>query len=93
MTIVAADDVSDDPWDVRLAVGATGLLREANLAGVLAAADVHVATRLGVLSGESDERVLLALAMAVRGVRGGSVCIDLEQARQRLAEIDSPSAT
>jgi len=82
MTIVAADDVSDDPWDVRLAVGATGLLREANLAGVLAAADVHVATRLGVLSGESDERVLLALAMAVRGVRGGSVCIDLEQARQ-----------
>lgn len=80
MNLPATETLSDDPWDARLAVGATGLLREANVAGVLSAADVHVATRLGVLSGESDERVLVALAMAVRGVRGGSVCIDLEQA-------------
>jgi exodeoxyribonuclease V alpha subunit len=73
---------NDDPWDVRLALSATGLLREFNQAGVLDAADVHVAVRLGALSGETDETVLLALALAVRGVRGGSVCVDLAQARQ-----------
>jgi exodeoxyribonuclease V alpha subunit len=73
---------NDDPWDVRLALGATGLLREFNQAGVLDAADVHVAVRLGALSGETDETVLLALALAVRGVRGGSVCVDLSQAQQ-----------
>ena len=55
----------------------TGLLRAFNAAGVLAAADVHVAQRLGRLGGEPDEPVLLALALAVRGVRHGSVCVDL----------------
>lgn len=81
--ILTADAVPDeDPWDVRFALGATGLLAEFNRAGVLDAADVHVAVRLGALSGETDETVLLALAMAVRGVRGGSVCIDLAQTRQ-----------
>ena len=40
-------------------------------------ADVHVATRLGALGGETDERVLLAVALAVRAVRRGSVCLDL----------------
>ena len=73
---------NDDPWDVRLALGALGLLRDFNQAGVLDAADVHVAVRLGALSGETDEPVLLALALAVRGVRGGSVCVDLAQAQQ-----------
>ena len=38
-------------------------------AGVLAAADVHVARRLGALAGETDERVLLAVALVVRGTR------------------------
>ena len=63
--------------DRRLALGATGLLRTFNEAGVLAAADVHVASRLGALLGESDEQVLLAAAVAVRAVRQGSVCVDL----------------
>jgi exodeoxyribonuclease V alpha subunit len=63
--------------DRRLALGATGLLRAFNEAGVLAAADVHVASRLGELLGESDEQVLLAAAVAVRAVRQGSVCVDL----------------
>ncbi|WP_432523321.1 exodeoxyribonuclease V subunit alpha [Kineococcus sp. SYSU DK006] len=63
----------------RLARGATGLLREANALGLLHAADVHVARRLGALGGEDDERVLLALALAVRAVRHGSVVLHLEQ--------------
>ena len=66
-----------DPYHVEIALRATGLLRELNRPDVLTAADVHVASRLGELGGESDERVLLAVALAVRGVRRGSVCVDL----------------
>lgn len=46
-------------------------------AGVLEAADVHVARALARLGPESDERVLLAAALAVRAARLGSVCVDL----------------
>lgn len=73
-----------DPHDRRLALGASGVLRSANEADVLTAADVHVAARLAQLAGETDDRVRLAVAMAVRGVRSGSVCIDLGQASQTL---------
>ena len=66
-----------DATDARLALGATGLLGAFNAAGVLTSADVHVASALGRLGRESDERVLLAVALAVRAVRGGSVCVDL----------------
>ena len=66
-----------DAADRRLALGATGLLRAFNDAGVLTAADVHVARQVGRLAGETDERVLLAAALAVRAVRHGSVCADL----------------
>ncbi len=71
-----------DAADRRLALGATGLLREFNEAGVLTAADVHVARRVGRLAGESDERVLLAAALAIRAVRHGSVCVDLVRGRR-----------
>ncbi len=78
----AAADRTVDPWDATFVLGATGLLAEFNQAGVLIAADVHVATSVGRLGGESDEAVLLAVALAVRGLRQGSVCIDLaEQSR------------
>jgi exodeoxyribonuclease V alpha subunit len=66
-----------DATDARLALGATGLLGAFNAAGVLTSADVHVASALGRLGRENDERVLLAVALAVRAVRGGSVCVDL----------------
>ncbi len=66
-----------DPFDRRLARRATGLLRAANEAGVLEASDVHVAARLGEVTGERLEAVLLAVALAVRAVRQGSVCVDL----------------
>ena len=74
--------------DVQLVRRATGLLADFNAAGVLAAADVHVATRLGRLGGESDDRVLLAAALAVRALRGGSVCLDLATARATTAVED-----
>ena len=48
-----------------------------NKAGVLDPADVHVAVRVARLGGETDETVLLAVALAVRAVRLGSVCVDL----------------
>ncbi|MDP9402363.1 MAG: exodeoxyribonuclease V subunit alpha [Actinomycetota bacterium] len=66
-----------DPFDARLARGAPGVLREFNHAGVLTAADVHVALRLGRLGGDDDERSLLAAALAVRAPRLGHVCTDL----------------
>src|SRR3954471_7847367 len=63
--------------DWRFATGAAGLLTTFNEAGVLTSSDVHVATRIGALGEERDERVLLAVALAVRAVRRGSVCLDL----------------
>lgn len=63
-----------------VALRATGLLGTFGAAGVLHAADVHVAQRLGALCGETDEQVLLAVALAVRGVRMGSVTLRLREA-------------
>jgi len=63
-----------------LALRATGLLRECNAAGILSAADVHVAQRVAALGGETDEAVLLALALTVRSTRHGSVVLDLATA-------------
>ncbi len=68
-----------DEHDARLALRATGVLRELNQRGVLDAADVHTATRLGALAGESEESVLLALAVVVRSLSRGSVCVDLAE--------------
>ena len=70
-----------DPFDARIAVAAAGALREFNQVGVLSAADVHVAARLGRLGGETDDRVLLAAALTVRAARLGSVCVPLAEVR------------
>jgi len=70
-----------DPFDGRRAVVGSGLLRAFNDAGVLAAADVHVALRLAALSGDADEHVALAAALAVRGPRLGHVYVDLATIR------------
>ncbi|MFL0173210.1 exodeoxyribonuclease V subunit alpha [Mycobacterium sp. SMC-13] len=63
--------------DWRQVPAATGLLATFNAAGVLNAADVHVAQRCCALESESDELVALAVALAVRALREGSVCVDL----------------
>ena len=74
--------------DVSLVASAEGLLAAFNAAGVLAPADVHVATTLGRLGGEDDETVLLAVALAVRAPRTGHVCVDLATARDTVTVID-----
>ncbi len=82
-----------DEHDWRLAAGATGLLAAFNVAGLVESTDVHVATRLGDLAGEPDEAVLLAVALAVRAVRHGSVCVDLATVPELAPELPWPSAS
>ncbi len=65
-----------DPYDAQRVRRADGVLRTFNETGVLAAADLHVARRLGELGGEADPSVLLAAALTVRALRQGSVCIE-----------------
>lgn len=69
-----------DTWDPRRPAGHTGVLGAAAAVGVLDASDVHVAHRLSVLCAEQDAQVALALALTVRAVRLGSVCLDLADA-------------
>jgi exodeoxyribonuclease V alpha subunit len=75
--VTAGADADTDADGARLARHASGLLRAFNQAGVLDAADVHVASRLGALGGVADEAVLLAAALAARAPRLGHVCVDL----------------
>jgi exodeoxyribonuclease V alpha subunit len=63
--------------DWRLSTSATGLLGEFNAAGLITSTDVHVASRIGALGKQTDDRVLLAVALTVRAVRRGSVAVDL----------------
>jgi exodeoxyribonuclease V alpha subunit len=68
-------------YDVQRVHHAVGLLLRFNDAGVLGAADVHVAMRLGRLGAEDDQRVLLAAALTVRALQAGSVCLDIATAQ------------
>jgi exodeoxyribonuclease V alpha subunit len=74
-----------EPFDVGVAVGAAGLLRTFNEAGVLSAADVHVARRIGRLCGEDAEPALLAAAFAARAPRLAHVCTDLATVPERVS--------
>ncbi|MEV6286100.1 exodeoxyribonuclease V subunit alpha [Kribbella sp. NPDC051770] len=84
-----------DEFDSTLALAATGLLREFNAAGVILAADVHVALRLTAMLEETDESVALACALVARAVRAGSTCLDLALVRDEVgeegAELEWPS--
>jgi len=71
-----------DVHDRRRARHAPGLLRDFNDAGVLSAADVHVAVRLTELAGAHDDLVALGAAFAVRGPRLGHVLVDLATIRE-----------
>ena len=84
-------DVALDPFDARFAQGAPGVLAAFNRAGVLAAADVHVASRLVRVCDVEDELVLLAAAFAVRGPRLGHVLVDLATIReQATSDLEEP---
>ena len=65
----------------------TDLLARFSEAEVLAEADVHVAQRITMLAGEADASVGLAIALAVRALRGGSVCVDLAAVAD---DVDAP---
>ena len=74
--------LTSGPADRELAVqGATGLLSVFDQAGILNSADVHTAETVCRIGQEADERVRLALALTVRALRNGSVCIDLQTVR------------
>ena len=90
MTVVAA---GLSPHDRRLARSAAGLLRAFNEAEVLHAADVHVARVLADKLGDTDETVLLAAALAVRAVRGGSVCVDLRTIADTPLDLPQPTGS
>lgn len=62
-------------------------------AEILEPADVQVAQRLSTLSGTADASVTLALALAVRALRGGSVCVDLRSVAEQtqLPELPWPA--
>lgn len=69
----------------RRAISATGLLRTFTDAEVLDPSDVHVAQRLCDLVEAPDERVSLAIALVVRALRNGSVCLDLRTVEQQVS--------
>ncbi|MBF4163485.1 exodeoxyribonuclease V subunit alpha [Nocardioides sp. CBS4Y-1] len=79
-----------DDHDRRRATTAPGLLDDLNRLGLLDPADVHVATRLGALGGEHEPAVLLAVALAVRAVRAGSVCVQPQEAAAELVQLTEP---
>jgi exodeoxyribonuclease V alpha subunit len=71
-----------------LSIVATGLSGDFHALGVLDWPDLHPARHLGLLYREHDERVLLAVALAVRALRAGSVCLDLDRVRSGLTGRD-----
>lgn len=70
-------------------LSATGLLLQFCNAGMITLPDFHLARRLS-RGYETDERVLLAFALAVRELRLGSVCVTLAAAHelQPVTELD-----
>ncbi len=85
-------EVKVDPFDVRVAVGASGKLAAFNVAGVLSTADVHVAMLIGRLCDETDEDVLLAAALAVRVPRLAHSCADGSVSNHETARARGTSA-
>ncbi|MGH9060166.1 MAG: exodeoxyribonuclease V subunit alpha, partial [Acidimicrobiales bacterium] len=49
-----------------------------------------VAQRLTAMAGESDPRVALAIALVVRALRAGSVCVDLRSVEAQVGVADPP---
>jgi exodeoxyribonuclease V alpha subunit len=78
-----------ESFDAELALRAPAPLRMFNRAGVLAAADVHVAVELGRLAEVADPDALLAMALAVRAPRLGNVFVDLSAVSQTVTVEDA----
>lgn len=68
-----------------------GLLLDVHATGALSWGDVHVAQKVAHLFGETDQRVLLALALTVRALRAGSTCLELAAIDQVRFDTDEES--
>jgi exodeoxyribonuclease V alpha subunit len=66
-----------------------GLLADVHATGALGFGDVHVAQKVSFLYSESDQRVQLALALAVRALREGSTCVELDHVEAARFETDA----
>ena len=75
----------------RIVVHTSGLLAPFNDGGALTPLDIHAATVIARLWGETDETVLLAAALAVRGTRFGHVCVDVASQREALVVEGQPA--
>jgi exodeoxyribonuclease V alpha subunit len=71
----------------------TGALAEFHAAGVLDAADVHVALRITRLAAEPSPFVLLAAALTVRAARLGAVCVPLADLANVTTDLDGVDLT
>lgn len=63
-------------------IAASGVLADFVAAGMLQLVDFHLARRIGQLTDEPDQSVLLAMALTARELRLGSVCLDLSTAHE-----------
>ena len=76
-----------------VSIAATGLLTPFAEAGVLEVADVQVARRVAFLYGEVSNVATLGLALAVRALRLGAVCVVIESViGDVLASLETPPA-
>ncbi len=82
-----------DPREGRVPLAAPTALRQFVEAGILAAADVHVARTLVRLLDEADEASLLGAALAVRAPRLGHVCVDLSGIRESAVPSDDSASS
>jgi len=74
-----------------VSIAATGLLTPFAEAGVLEVADVQVARRVAFLYGEVSHVATLGLALAVRALRLGAVCVVIESVVEDvLASLEAP---
>jgi exodeoxyribonuclease V alpha subunit len=79
-----------DVFDHRVAADDGTLLAAYNAAGLLTAGDLQIARRIAAICSEGDVEAVLALALTVRAVRDGSVCLDLDRARELAPELTWP---
>ncbi|MGB7963896.1 MAG: exodeoxyribonuclease V subunit alpha [Propionicimonas sp.] len=71
----------------------SGLLRDMHATGLLSWGDVHVAQKVSYLFDEADQSVQLALALAVRALQAGSICLDLASVSEARFETDENQST
>jgi exodeoxyribonuclease V alpha subunit len=91
-TPAVTDAVAFEPGDARLARRVPVALRPWNVLGIVVAADVHVAVRLAAIGGDGAPEVLLGVALTVRALRLGHVCVQLSTVAGTVSIDGAPGA-